>query len=123
MTKQKKISLAEIVLISLTTLSIDGIAIVADIAGADIGWLIQIPSWLVLTFFFTIKGAKVTSSITQRFIIPIGVQLLPDWIAPAQLTATFLVTAYMENHPEKFGVITKTTSAISGKPSALGTKQ
>lgn len=58
-------------------------------------------TWLLFSFWFTMKGAKATSSLMGRYIIPLAVQAIP--VLPTT-TATFLVSTYIENNPEKFGL-------------------
>lgn len=95
-----KFSTVEILLGLLVTLSIDVLALIFDLVSIDTGWLVQIATWLIFTFWFTIKGVKATASLVKRFLIPIAIQFLPDWILPAQLTITFFITTYVENHPK-----------------------
>ena len=66
----------------------------------------------MFTLWFTLKGVKATASLVRRFLVPLAVQLVP--FIPT-IIFTFLVTAYMENHPEKFGVIEKAAEVAKGK--------
>lgn len=100
-----KFSMAEIILGSLVCIILDIIAAIGDVFSFSIlGDLVQWGSWLVFTFWFTIKGCKATSSLAKRYIIPMIVQMIP--IIPT-LIFTFLITVYMENHPEKFAALEK----------------
>jgi xanthosine utilization system XapX-like protein len=110
-------SLAEIILGTFFALIIDIIAAVASLFSFGLlGILVHSGTWLIFTLWFTIKGVKVTASLVRRYILPIAVQAIP--FLPTT-TATFLVTTYMENHPEKFGVIAKVASAAEGTASKL----
>lgn len=103
-----KFTTAETLLGSFACLIIDLFAAIADLfTFGVVGFFSQTLSWLVFTFWFNIKGVKVTSSVAKRFVIPIFVQLVP--VIPTT-TATFLVTVYMENHPERFAMIEKAAS-------------
>ncbi len=97
--------MAETLLGSLVCLIIDLLAAIADVFTFGIvGFFSQTLSWLVFAFWFKIKGVKATATLAKRFIIPIAIQLVP--VIPTT-AATFLVTVYMENHPEKFGLLEK----------------
>jgi len=96
-----KFSLVELIFGTLICLGIDALSALGDLLSVGIfGFFIQTLSWLVFTFWFTIKGAKETATLIKRFVLPIIVQIVP--VLPT-MTATFLVTAYFENHPEKLG--------------------
>ncbi len=111
---QPKFNLVEIILGSLFAFTIDILAAITDLLSFGIlGFLVQGFSWLMFTLWFTLKGVKATASLAKRFIIPIVVQFVP--ILPT-MTITFLITVYMENHPEKFGVFKTVASTASGKP-------
>ncbi len=112
--QEKKFGLVEILFGTFAALGLDVIAIIADVLGVDLGWLIQIPAWLIFTLWFHFKGCRATASLAKRYVIPILIQFLPDWILPLQLTILFLVTAYMENHPEKFGALEAVAGAATG---------
>jgi len=100
-----RFSMAETLLGSLVCLIIDLLAAIADVFTFGIvGFFSQTLSWLVFAFWFKIKGVKATATLAKRFIIPIAIQLVP--VIPTT-AATFLVTVYMENHPEKFGLLEK----------------
>ena len=112
---QPKFSLVEIILGTLFSILIDILAAIADFFTIGIlGFFIQALTWLVFTFWFTIKGVKATASLAKRFIIPIAVQIVP--LIPT-LAATFLVTTYLENHPEKLGALQQKTKKIIPKKS------
>lgn len=112
--QEKKFGLVEILFGVFVTISLDIISIIADVIGVDLGWLIQIPAWLIFVLWFYFKGCRATATLAKRFVIPILIQTLPDWLLPFQLTILFLVTAYMENHPEKFGALQAVGEAASG---------
>lgn len=98
-----KFSLLEMIVGTMICLVIDFLAALGDLLSVGVfGFLIQALSWLVFTFWFTIKGVKATATLSKRFLIPIIVQILP--IIPT-ITITFLATAYFENHPEKLGAL------------------
>lgn len=98
-----KFSLVEMIIGAMICLFIDFLAALGDLLSAGVfGFLIQALSWLVFTFWFTIKGARATATLSKRFVIPIIIQIVP--IIPT-ITATFLVTVYFENHPEKLGAL------------------
>lgn len=98
-----KFSTTEIILGSLICIVLDILAAIGDFFSFSLlGDLVQFASWFVFTFWFTIKGCSVTSGLAKRYLIPLLVDLIP--IIPT-LIITFLVTVYMENHPEKFAVV------------------
>ncbi|MEK7089368.1 MAG: hypothetical protein AAB920_00955, partial [Patescibacteria group bacterium] len=98
-----KFSTIEIILGSLICIILDILAAIGDFFSFSLlGTIVQFTSWFIFTFWFTIKGCKVTSSLAKRFLVPFLVQLIP--FIPT-LIFTFLVTVYMENHPEKFAVV------------------
>ena len=100
-----KFTTTEIILGSIVCIVLDVIAAIGDIFSFSIlGDIVQWASWLVFTFWFTIKGCSVTSGLVKRYLIPLAVDLIP--IFPT-LIFSFLVTTYMENHPEKFAAIEK----------------
>ncbi len=102
---QRKFSTAEIILGSIVCIILDVIAAIGDVFSFSVlGDLVQWASWLVFTFWFTIKGCSVTSGLTKRYLIPLAADLIP--IFPT-LIFSFLITTYMENHPEKFATLTK----------------
>ena len=102
---QPKFNFVEIILGSLIALTIDGLGAIADFFGiAILGFFVQALSWLMFTLWFTLKGVKATASLVRRFLVPISVQLVP--FIPTMIF-TFLVSVYMENHPEKFALVEK----------------
>jgi len=114
MENRPKFITAEIVLGTLVAGAIDVISAIADFLGGGIlGFIVQGLSWLMFTLWFTMKGVKLTASLAKRFLVPIAVQAVP--VIPTMMI-TFLATVYMENHPEKFGAITKVAGAAKGKP-------
>lgn len=98
-----KFNLVEVILGSLVAIVIDIVSAFADAAAGIGGFIVQSLSWLLFTLYFYLKGATVTANLTRRFLVPIAVQLVP--VIPTQIF-TFLVSVYMENHPEKFGRVT-----------------
>ncbi len=102
-----KFNLIEIILGSMVALLIDIVSIFADLLAGVGGFIVQSLSWLLFTLWFHLKGAKATASLVRRFLIPIAVQIVP--VIPTQIF-TFLVSVYMENHPEKFGYVTTAVS-------------
>jgi len=115
MEDQKKFSLVEIVLGCLLLIPLDIASIILDSFSLDLGWVIQNPAWLIVAFYFTMKGAKATASLDKRFLMPIAVQFIPDFLLPFQLTILFVVTIYIENHPEKFAALHAAAGAAKGK--------
>ena len=105
-----KFSLVEIILGSIVALIIDVVSAFADLLARVGGFVIQTLSWLLFTLWFTLKGATATANLVRRFLVPIGAQLVP--FIPTQIF-TFLVSTYMENRPEKFGLVT--TAVALGK--------
>lgn len=109
-----KFTLAEIILGSLVCIILDIIAAIGDFFSFSIlGDLVQWASWLVFTFWFTIKGCTVTSGLVKRYLIPMLIDMIP--VIPT-LTPTFLVTTYMENHPEKFAALEKVEGVANKIP-------
>lgn len=110
--ERPKFSTVEIVLGILLGSAIDVLAAGADVIsfGAG-GFILQTGTWLLFTLWFTFKGVKATASPLKRYIIPILVQAVP--VLPTT-AATFLVSAYVENHPEMLGAL--------GKLDEIGTK-
>ncbi|MDP3974947.1 MAG: hypothetical protein Q8P88_01510 [Candidatus Jorgensenbacteria bacterium] len=98
-----KFNLVEVILGSMVALLIDIVSIFADLLAGIGGFVIQTLSWLLFTLWFTLKGATATANLVRRFLVPIGAQLVP--FIPTQIF-TFLASVYMENHPEKFGLVT-----------------
>jgi hypothetical protein len=113
-----KFNLIEIILGSMVALLIDIVSIFADLLAGVGGFVVQTLSWLLFTFWFYLKGASVTANMVRRFLVPIAVQLVP--FIPTQIF-TFLVSVYMENHPEKFGLLQ--TAAKVGKMNLKGLKE
>lgn len=112
MENQPKFDLVEIILGSIFALLIDALAAIADVFSfAVLGFIVQALSWLLFTLWFTLKGVSVTSSLVKRFLVPIAVQLIP--VIPTTIF-TFLVTVYMENHPEKFAAVKKVAGQAGG---------
>ena len=110
-------STAEIILGTFFALIIDVIAAIASVFSFGLlGILVHSGTWLIFTLWFTIKGVRVTASFARRYLIPIAVQAIP--FLPTT-TATFLVTIYMENNPEKFGMVTKVTQVAEKVASTL----
>ena len=111
---QPKFNLVEIILGSLFAFTIDILAAIADFFSFGVlGFLVQGFSWLIFTLWFTLKGVKATASLAKRFIIPVVVQFVP--LIPTMII-TFLITVYVENHPEKFGAFETVANMASGKP-------
>lgn len=98
-----KFNLVEVIFGSLIALTIDIVSIFADLLAGVGGFVVQSLSWLLFTFWFTMKGATATATLIRRFLVPIATQIIP--FVPTQIF-TFLVSVYMENHPEKFGLVT-----------------
>lgn len=98
-----KFNLVEVILGSMIALIIDIVSIFADVAAGVGGFVVQTLSWLLFTLWFHFKGASATANLVRRFLVPIAVQIIP--VIPTQIF-TFLVSVYMENHPEKFGYVT-----------------
>lgn len=114
-----KFNLVEVVFGSLIALTIDVVSAFADVPTAGIGgFVIQVLTWLLFTLVFYFKGATVTASLVRRFLVPIAVALIP--VIPTQIFV-FLVSVYMENHPEKFGLVT--TAVALGKMDVKKIKQ
>ncbi len=113
MENQPKFNLVEIILGFLLALVIDVLAAIVDLFSLGVlGFIVQALSWLLFTLWFTLKGVKATSSLVKRFLVPLVVQLVP--VVPTMIF-TFLVTVYMENHPEKFGAAIKAAQMTQGK--------
>jgi hypothetical protein len=122
-TSPKKFQAVEIIIVVLFfTLPTDVIAIIMDIFGLNLGWTVQIATWLILSCYLYFRGAKVTAGIARRFVIPLIAQLLPDWLVPLNVTLTYLITVYMENRPEKFGSLTSVAAVAQGKKAAMRTQ-
>ncbi len=120
MENQPKFNLVEIILGSFFALVIDALAAIADFYSLGVlGFVVQALSWLLFTLWFTLKGVKIISSLVKRFLVPIAVQLIP--FIPTMIF-TFLVTVYMENHPEKFAAVEKIAGAAQGKISQFKPK-
>ena len=102
-----KFSFIEILLGSVVALLIDIVSFFADFLAGVGGFVVQTLSWLLFTFWFMLKGATATANLIRRFLVPIVVQVVP--FVPTQMF-TFLVSVYMENHPEKFGLVTTAVS-------------
>lgn len=102
-----KFNLVEIILGSTIALLIDFVSIFADLLAGVGGFVIQTLSWLLFTLWFQLKGATATANLVRRFLVPIAAQIIP--FVPTQIF-TFAASVYMENHPEKFGLV---TSAVS----------
>ena len=105
--EKPKFNLVEILFGSLVALVIDIVSAIADVAAGIGGFFIQSLTWLLFTLWFTLKGATATANLVRRFLVPIGVQIIP--VLPTQIF-TFLVSVYMENHPEKFSLVTTAVS-------------
>jgi len=117
---EPKFGMIETLLGFLAALTIDIISGLVDVPTVGIGgFFIQALTWLIFRFWFTIKGVKVTASLARGFVVPMLVQLVP--VIPTE-AATFLVTVYMENHPEKFAIIEKVAGAAEGRVPAPATK-
>ncbi len=111
---QRKFGTAEIILGSIACIILDIIAAIGDVFSFSIlGDLVQWGSWLVFSFWFTIKGCTVTSGLAKRYLVPLLVNAIP--IIPT-LTPLFLITTYMENHPEKFAALEKIEKVASKIP-------
>lgn len=109
-----KFTLTEIILGTLVCIILSIIAAIGDVFSFSIlGDLVRWGSWLVFTFWFTIKGCTVTSGLVKRFLVPMLVEMIP--IVPT-LVVTFLVTTYMENHPEKFAALEKVEGVANKIP-------
>ena len=105
---EKPFSLAEIILGTFLALTIDIVAAIASaLSFGFLGFFVHAGTWLIFSLWFTLKGVKVTSSLVKRYLIPMVVQAIP--FIPTT-TATFLITTYMENNPEKFGALEAITS-------------
>ncbi len=108
---EKLFSLAEIILGVLFALVIDLLAAIASALSAGVlGAVVHAFTWLLFSLWFTIKGAKITNSLAGRYLIPIAAQAIP--FLPTT-TATFLVSTYMENNPEKFAIV-ESTASVAG---------
>lgn len=108
---EKLFSLVEIIIGTMLAIIIDIIAAIASALSIGIlGAFVHAGTWLIFSLWFTLKGANITNSLAGRYLIPIGVQAIP--FLPTT-TATFLVTTYMENNPEKFAVVESVTRAAS----------
>lgn len=106
-----KFTTTEIILGSIVCIVLDVVAAIGDVFSFSIlGDLVQWASWLVFTFWFTIKGCSVTSGLAKRYLIPLAADLIP--IFPT-LIFSFLLTTYMENHPEKFAALEKLDKVAS----------
>lgn len=97
-----KFSLVETIFLGFIAALIDIVSFFADFLAGIGGFFIQTASWFLFVFIFSMKGATATASLARRFVVPVAVQLLP--FIPTQL-ATLLFSIYMENHPEKFGIL------------------
>jgi hypothetical protein len=120
-----KFSKIEIIIGLFFTLLLDSISLVVDVVAMDIGWLIQIPTWLIFTLWFVLKGVKNTNTLSKRFLMPIFLQAMPDWLIPFQLSLSFILTTFFENHPEKMGKLmgflkTAGTTAIGAATGGTG---
>lgn len=103
-----KFNLVEVIFGSMIALLIDVVSIFADLLAGVGGFVVQSLSWLLFTLWFTLKGATASANLVRRFLVPIAVQIVP--FIPTQIF-TFLVSVYMENHPEKFGLVTAAVTA------------
>lgn len=121
-----KFSIIEIVIGVFFTLFLDFTSLIFDVVALNIGWLIQIPSWLVFTLWFTLKGVKNTNSLVKRFLMPIFLQAMPDWLIPFQLSLSFILTVLFENYPEKMGklmgALGVAAGAVTGGAGAIAAK-
>ncbi len=101
--QEKPFTLAEIMLGTFVALIVDGVAAAASLISVGVfGFFVHSISWLIFTLWFTIKGVGATSSLAKRYLIPIAAQAIP--FLPTT-TAAFLITTYIENNPEKLGVL------------------
>ncbi|MFH0806643.1 MAG: hypothetical protein V1885_02890 [Candidatus Brennerbacteria bacterium] len=105
-----KFNLVEIIFGSMIALLIDIVSAFADLLAGVGGFVIQSLSWLLFTLWFQLKGATASANLVRRFLVPIATQIIP--FVPTQIF-TFLASVYMENHPEKFGLVT--TAVTLGK--------
>ncbi|MEI6479551.1 MAG: hypothetical protein WCO21_01830 [bacterium] len=108
---EPKFGMVELFLGSFFCLLLDLLSAITAIA--FVGLFVKSFSWLIFTFWFKIKKCHVADSLIGRFLVPVFVNLIP--IVPT-LAATFLVSAYMENHPEKFAAVEQLTPATANVP-------
>jgi len=107
--KQKKFESGEVILGFLVGLIIDGLAFVADFFSfGSLGWFIQAIVWPFIKNFWLKKGGtSVLNDPVKAYLVPILVQGIP--FLPT-MCATIVVVMYLENHPEKLGIMNKTKS-------------
>jgi hypothetical protein len=116
--QKKKFELVEMVLGFVVGLIIDGIAFIGDFFSFGfLGWLVQGVLWpFIKNFWLNKGGGGVLKDPLMAYVIPILVQGIP--VLPT-MCATIVVVMYLENHPEKLGIISKRTQ-VSGVMTTKG---
>ena len=77
---QKKFTMTEILLGSLVCIVLDIIAAIGDFFSLSIlGDLVEMGTWPIFTFWFTIKGCKTTSGLVRRWLIPASFSVSVLW--------------------------------------------
>jgi len=104
--KQNKFEIGEMFLGFVVGLVIDGLACLADIFSLGfLGWMIQSVIWpFIKNSWLSKGGGSVLNDPFKAYIVPIFVQAIP--FIPT-MCATIVVVMYLENHPEKLGIIEK----------------
>jgi len=111
---KKKFEFGEIFLGFVVGLIIDGIAFIGDLFSLGfLGWLIQSVVWpFIKNFWLNKGGGSVLNDPLKAYIVPILVQAIP--FIPT-MCATIVVVMYLENHPEKLGIIDKVEGVGTNK--------
>jgi|GEM_PF-2049249 len=112
--KQKKFELGEMFLGFVVGLIIDGIAFIGDFLSIGfLGWLVQGVLWPFIKNFWLNKGGDgILKDPLGAYIVPILVQGIP--FIPT-MCATIVTVMYLENHPEKLGIINKGAATSRGE--------
>ncbi|RJQ30123.1 hypothetical protein C4565_00960 [Candidatus Parcubacteria bacterium] len=103
---KNKFELGEMFLGFVVGLIIDGIAFLGDLFSFGfLGWIAQSVLWpFVKNYWLKKGGSSVLNDPLKGYLIPIMVQGIP--FLPT-MCATIVVVMYLENHPEKLGIIEK----------------
>lgn len=118
--REPKFGFGEMFLGFVVGLCLDGLAALADaFSFGFLGWFVQSIAWpFIKNFWLNKGGGSIIKDQLRAYVVPILVQAIP--LIPT-MCATILVVMYLENHPEKLGIINKgapTKKGIKGKKAA-----
>ncbi|HEY4496859.1 MAG TPA: hypothetical protein VI432_01795 [Candidatus Paceibacterota bacterium] len=94
--QDKKISLVEIILMLMITITADVVELILTlfVAGIVVNILINIPVWLVIQFWLIMRGIRGLSYTAGSMV-----EFVPIINALPLRTASMLITIYLANHP------------------------